>query len=62
MTHGNNVFRMQVAVGMDLEAFYCEDTVQALRDESCLIVNSVSHQAQVQVTKVECRELLKEAT
>ena len=53
---------MQVAVGMDLEAFYCEDTVQALRDASCLIVNSVSHQAQVQVTKVECRELLKEAT
>lgn len=25
-THGNNVFRMQVALGMELMSFYCEDT------------------------------------
>ena len=35
-THGNNVFRMQVAVGLDLEVFYCDETVKALRETNCI--------------------------
>ena len=28
MTHGNNTFRLQTALGMNLEGMYCEEYVQ----------------------------------
>ena len=61
MTHSNNVFRMQVAVGMDLQAFYCEDTVEALRDAQCLNVFS-NNKVTVNANSLDCRDLLKDAS
>ena len=61
MTHENNVFRMQVAVGIDLQAFYCADTVEALRDAQCLIIFSNS-EVTVNASSLDCRDLLKDAS
>ena len=59
LTHGNNAFRMQVAVGMDLQAYYCDDTVQALREANCLLITS-DGVVQVKGNSLECRSLLEE--
>ena len=52
---------MQVAVGMDLQAFYCADTVEALRDVQCLNIFSNSEVA-VSASSLDCRDLLKDAS
>ena len=37
MTYANNTFRMSVASGVDLEHFYCDDTLEALKAAGCIV-------------------------
>ena len=37
MTHANNTFRMSVASGVNLEQFYCADTLDALKAAGCIV-------------------------
>ena len=60
MTHGNNVFRMQVALGMNLESLYCEDITLALGKANCLVADPLKGEVIVNGNKLECRELLND--
>ena len=62
MTHANNTFRMQVAVGMNLQDFYCEDVTRAMAKAGCIVSDPMTGLPAIDGSRVECREYIEDET